>query len=56
MDILVLIEDCQWQSLVCSAHKLQLCILAGLNISGIDRLIMAAKNIVSHFSHSVVAT
>ena len=36
----------------CSAHN-RLCVLAGLSISAIDR---AVKKIVSHFSHSVVAT
>ena len=52
----ILTEDCNWRSLACSAHRLQLCILAGLKINAIDRLTMAVKKIVSHFSHSVVAT
>jgi len=34
----ILIEEYSWQSLPCSAHRLQLCILAGLSISAIDRL------------------
>lgn len=52
----ILMEDYNWRSLPCCAHWLHLCILAGLNISVIDRLIMAVKKIVSHFNHSVVAT
>ena len=52
----ILTEDCNWQSLACSAHRLQLCILAGLKINAINKLTAAAKKIVSHFSHSVVAT
>ena len=52
----ILTDEYNWQSLPCSAHRLQLCVLAGLSISAIDRLIAAAKKIVGHFSHSVVAT
>ena len=52
----ILIDEYNWQSVPGVAHRLQLCVLAGLNISAIDRLIAAAKKIVSHFSHSVVAT
>ena len=52
----ILTEECNWQSLPCSAHQLQLCILAGLKINAIDRLTMAVKKNVSHFSHNVVAT
>ena len=33
-----------------------MCLLAGLKINAIDKLIGAVKKIVSHFSHSVVAT
>ena len=39
----ILTENCNWQSLPCSAHRLQLCILAGLKINAIDRLTMAVK-------------
>ena len=52
----ILTDEYNWQSVPCVAHRLQLCVLAGLNISAIDRLIAAAKKIVGHFSHSVVAT
>ena len=52
----ILTEECNWQSLACSAHRLQLCILAGLKVNAIDKLTAAVKKIVSHFSHSVVAT
>ena len=39
----ILTEDCNWQSLACSAHQLQLCILADLNINAIERLTAAVK-------------
>lgn len=39
----------------CSAHCLQLCLKAGLSISAIDRLIGAARKLVGHFNHSVIA-
>ena len=52
----ILTEECNWQSLACSAHQLQLCILAGLKVNAIDKLTAAVKKIVSHFRHSVVAT
>ena len=39
----ILTEDCNWQRLACSAHRLQLCILAWLKINAIDRLTMAVK-------------
>jgi len=39
------ISQLHWQSLACSAHILQLCILARLNISAIERLIMAVKKL-----------
>ena len=51
----ILREECNWKSLHCAAHCLQLCILAGFSISAIDRL-SAAKKIVTHFHHSVVAS
>ena len=41
-----------WQSLLCSAHSLQLCLNPGL---AIDRLIKAARKLVGHFKHSVLA-
>jgi len=52
----ILADEYNWNSLPCAAHRLQLCVLAGLSISAIDRLITAVKKIVSHFNHSVVAT
>ena len=52
----ILSENCNWRSLHCAAHCLQLCILAGFSISAIDRLLSAAKKIVAHFHHSVVAS
>ena len=52
----VLTEDCNWKSLPCCAHRLNLCLLAGFKVNAIDKLIAAVKKIVSHFHHSVVAT
>ncbi len=52
----ILLEECNWKSLNCAAHCLQLCILAGFSISTIDRLLSAAKKIVTHFHHSTVVS
>ena len=52
----ILHEECNWKSLCCAAHCLQLCISAGFSISAIDRLLSAAKKIVTHFHHSTVAS
>ena len=52
----ILCEDEGWESVHCSAHCLQLCLKAGLSIPAIDRLLGAARKLVGHFSHSVVAT
>jgi len=49
----ILHDELIWQSLHCTAHCLQLCILAGFKITVIDRLLSAAKKIVTHFHHSV---
>ena len=51
----ILNRDLGWESLHCSAHCLQLCLKAGLSISAIDRLIGAARKLVGHFNHSVIA-
>ena len=45
-----------WESLPCSAHSLQLCLNPGLAINSIDRLVKAARKLVGHFKHSVLAT
>ena len=52
----ILHNELNWQNLHCTAHCLQLCILAGFKINSIDRLLAAAKKIVTHFHHSVVAS
>ena len=52
----VLTEDCNWHSLPCCVHQLQLCLLAGFKVNAIEKLIAAVKKIVSHFHYSVVAT
>lgn len=53
MDILE--NDRGWQSMKCTAHCLQLCLKAGLSINTIDRLTGAARKLVGHFKHSVLA-
>jgi len=54
--VCILTDEYNWQSLPRSTHRVQLCVLAGLSISAIYRLIVAAKKIVGHFNHSVVAS
>ena len=45
-----------WKSLKCSAHCLQLCLKPDFEIPSINRLLAAARKLVGHFNHSVVAT
>lgn len=45
-----------WESLRCVAHTLQLCLIPGLAITSINRMVVAARKLVGHFKHSVVAT
>ena len=40
----------------CTAHCLQLCLQAGLDVRIIASLLTAAKKFVTHFKHSVVAS
>ena len=51
----ILKNDRGWQSMKCTAHCLQLCLKAGLSINIIDRLTGAARKLVGHFKHSVLA-
>ena len=51
------LDEKEWSSLRCCAHCLQLCVNAGLtSVTIIDRPISAAKKLVAHFRHSVVAS
>ena len=53
----ILFEEKGWHSLRCSVHCLQLCVNAGLSsVSTIDRTVGAAKKLVGHFRHGVVAS
>lgn len=52
----ILSKDEGWDSLYCSSHCLKLCLKAGLGIAAMDILLDAARKLVGHFSHSVVAT
>ena len=45
-----------WESLRCVSHILQLCLIPALAISSISRLVGAARKLVGHFKHSVLAT
>ena len=45
-----------WESSPCAAHRLQLCLIPGLAITAIDRLVVAARKLVGHFKHSTLAT
>ena len=53
----MLFDEKDWHSLRCSAHCLQLCINSGLlTVITIENMIVAAKKLVNHFQHSVVAS
>ena len=45
-----------WPHFGCAAHILQLSVNAGLNHPTIDKVIAAARKLVTHFKHSVVAS
>ena len=45
-----------WPHFGCTAHTLQLSVNAGLNHPIIDKAITAARKLVTHFKHSVVAS
>ena len=53
---ILLEEDVGWESVNCTAHKLQLCINQGLEVNAIARAVAAAKKLVGHFKHSALAT
>ena len=53
----ILSDDKGWCGLRCAAHCLQLCINAAISsVRTVERMIGAAKKLVGHFKHSVVAT
>ena len=52
----ILNDKHNWDSLRCFAHTLQLSLIPELNVATIDRLISAARKLVGHFKHSVLAT
>ena len=49
-------EENKWSQASCFAHTLQLCIEDGLKIDLVSRSLAAARRLVAHFSHSVLAT
>ena len=52
----ILEVDKGWTSLCCTAHCLQLCVNDGLLAdSKIECMVAAAKKLVGHFKHSIVA-
>ena len=56
LSLRILNSSNQYESLSCNAHKLQLCLKSGFEISTIDRMIKCASKIVAHFKHSPLAT
>ena len=44
-----------WPHFGCVGHTLQLCINSGLDIAAISQMTAAARKIIGHFKHSVVA-
>ena len=52
----ILQEHHSIESIRCSGHCLQLFLKAALSINAVDRLLGAARKLVGHFKHSVVAT
>ena len=44
-----------WKSLKCSAHCLELCLKPGFVIPSINKLLAAARKLVGHLNHNVVA-
>ena len=56
LSLAILNRGLGWESLHCSVHCLQLCLEAGFSINAINRLLGAARKLVGHFNHSVVAS
>lgn len=53
----ILSDEKGWCSLRRAAHCLQLCVNAGLSaVCTVERMVGAAKKLVTHFRHSVVAS
>ena len=51
----ILCSDKRWQSPCCNAHHLQLYLKAALSGNVTARMLGAARKLVGHFKHSVVA-
>ena len=45
----------KWPDIPCFGHTLQLCVVAGLDNSTLNRLLAAARKLVGHFKHSPLA-
>ena len=52
----VAVEEVGWEDVRCFGHTLQLAISNGLTANPLSRLAAAARKLVGHFKHSVVAT
>lgn len=52
----VAVEGLGWEDICCFGHTLQLVIINGLAANPLSRLAAAARKLVGHFKHSVVAT
>ena len=51
----ILEEEHNCESISCTAHRLQLCLKAGLAVNVIERLIKCSAKLVGHFKHSALA-
>ena len=56
LSLSILQEHHSIESVRCSGHCLQLCLKAALSINAVDQLLGAARKLVGHFKHSIVAT
>ena len=54
----ILHEECGWETVTCSAHRLQNAIKTGLTDSSrtLEKLLAKARKFVCHFKHSALAT
>ena len=50
-------KDSKWSSLVCAAHRLQTCLKHAIDSSSpVQKLLAAARKLVTHFHHSAIST
>ena len=49
-------SDDKWESVVCSAHRLQTCLRHAMKVEDVAETVCCARKLVGHFRHSVKAT